>query len=407
MRGQVAARTGLPGLTLLLAACAVAKVDPGDSAAPVCTPWTDTPVDKPPATDPHAARTLSGSITTTLDFDAKAEGLGYHDCSYTRDYAQLVEVGDQGWLCPDCDWLVKGQAEMVSGYDDCFVQISDADAMRVEELGVVPVDGALHLFRSGIENVPLADTGAILSVADSTSGLPFAIAWSDDGDLDGGGHLALAATGSLTAGTLADTLVDDPAGARTEPYACGWPLQSPGGPVTDWYPTTGGTYPNPRLTDACGEDVALWDFRGRYVVLDAASPDCGPCNLMADAAAGFEAAMAEECISVTTITLLNASLSAVNMPADLDTLAAWNAEHGSTSPVLADEGFGYDVIAPYVNEATGQTGMSLPSAVIIAPDGRLVGAEHGYTDEDDGTGRKGWDKFAEAIRADLAAHPYP
>lgn len=397
---------------LVLALGCVPTEKPGgdsgeDALAGTCTPWSDAPVDKLPAQEPRAARTLSGSITTTLDFDAEAEALGYHDCSYTRAYRLLEEVTDQGWLCPECAWLVKGQTEVVDGYDACFLQISDSDAVRVEQLGGVLAGESVHVYRSGLENVPLSDTGAVVARTEVDGGAPFMVSWLDEGELDGGGLLSLSAAGGLVSGISADHLVEDPAAARLTPYTCGWPLQSPGGAVTDWYPTTGGVYPNPRLTDTCGEEVALWDFRGRYVVLDAASPDCGPCNAMADTAAAFEAAMAEECITVATVTLLNLSLSAVNLPADAETVAAWIAEHHLTSPVLADEGFGYDVLAPYVSGLSGDEGMSLPSAVVIAPDGRLVGGEHGYSDEDDGAGRVGWDKYADMIRADLAAHPYP
>jgi hypothetical protein len=41
--------------------------------------------------------------------------------------------------------------------------------------------------------------------------------------------------------------------------------------------------------------------------------------------------------------------------------------------------------------------MSLPSAVILDPDGQLVGGDHGYS-EDSG----GWDKYVELIRAHAA-----
>ena len=37
--------------------------------------------------------------------------------------------------------------------------------------------------------------------------------------------------------------------ARTEPYACGWPLNNPGGPNSGWNVATGAVFPNVRLDD--------------------------------------------------------------------------------------------------------------------------------------------------------------
>lgn len=393
---------------LLLLACHVGEpaTDQGsgdagdDSDVVTCDPFVDEPVDKDPGTGDRPARLLAGTVVTTLDFDADAEATGLHDCTYTRSYAALPEITDQGWLCPDCDWATKGDATIIDGYDDCYVQISDSDATRVEHLGFLTDAAGTHLYRSSLENLPLTDTGALVDPAALATGTPFDIAYADDGTVDAGGTLHLSAAGTFTA-TVSDSLVvADPAGARTEPYACGWPLQSPGGPVLSWDAVAGETFPNVRLRDQCGEDVDLWDFRGRYVVLDSASPDCGPCNAMADTAEAFKAAMAAECIEVETITLLNLSLRAVNKPADDALLDDWVSYHHLASPVLADEGFGYDVLGPFVQTVTGADGMALPSAVLLAPDGRLVTGDSGYSDDSGG-----WDKWAELIRADVAAHP--
>lgn len=381
-------------MLLLLAACATDPASGDDTATPaVCEPVEDLPVEKYAGDPPRAARTLSGVVVTTLEFDAEAEALGFVDCSYTREWALLPEITDQGWLCPDCAWLTKGEGEVIEGYADCYGQISESDAIRVEHLGFAAGDDGLHLWRSGYENVPLADTGAAVNAAALDAGEPVEVAWSDEGELEDGGVVTLSAAGTLTAGTSDTLTVADPAQPRTEPYTCGWPLQSPGGPVESWVPTTGEVFPNVRLLDQCGEQVDLWDFRGRYVIIDAASPDCGPCNAMAATAEAFKAEMAARCIPVETITVLNESLSAVNKPADAATVRAWIEAYGITSPVLADEGVGYDLIAPYVS---GGDGVSLPSALVIAPDGRLLGGDHGYSDDSGG-----WDRYAAFIFDDL------
>lgn len=56
-----------------------------------------------------------------------------------------------------------------------------------------------------------------------------------------------------------------------EPYACGWETCNSGGAVTEWAMSTGGTFPNGRFVDSCGDNVDLWDFLGRYIVIDTLS----------------------------------------------------------------------------------------------------------------------------------------
>lgn len=336
---------------------------------------------------PRPARTLSGTVTWTLDFDADAEHLGYVDCDYTREYAEMVEVTDEGWTCPDCRWIVQGSATMTEGYEDCYLQIDGDDAVRGEQLGVGEVDGEDHFFRAGNENVELTDTESV--VVDDTD---FEVAWVSEGELDAGGRVTLSARGRFTASTSATEMVEDPRVPREEPYACGWPTMNPGGPVERWVIAEGEVLPNARLMDACTEQVDLWDFRGRYLVIDAASPNCGPCQAMAEGAEAFKAQMEAECLHVELITLLNASLSAVNLPADGLTLVAWKQEFGLSSPVLADEGYAYALFPDYLQP--GETGMSLPSTVVVAPDGTVIGGMTGYS-EDAG----GWEPFATMIRA--------
>lgn len=388
-------------MVLLLAACGTSPEPGGDAGDTVdtgpveCAPFEDAKVEKDPGRDPWAARVITGELTTTLDFDAEAEALGFVDCAYTRSYPALVEVADLGWICPDCAWYTKGEATVVEGYSDCYRQISDADATRVEHLGFATGEAGTTLWRSGVENVAMADTTAVVDAAVASAGGSAAVAYASESPMEGGGNVTLSVAGAIEVSVSDVLVVADPARARTEPYACGWPLQSPGGPVPTWAPAVGEIFPNARLRDTCGEEVDLWDFRGRYVVLDAASPDCGPCQAMAATAEAFKAAMAAQCIRVETITLLNDSLGAVNKaPSDRD-LNQWVRTFDLASPVLADEGFGYGVVGPLVSDGDG---MSLPSAVVIDPEGRLLGGDHGYSDDDGG-----WDRYGRFILEDVAA----
>lgn len=389
-------------MLLLLLAC---TVDPSDDDAPAvdsaddsaddtaaCELPADVPPEKYAGEDPRPARWLDGRVTWTLDFDAEAEATGYRDCTYTRVYPTFVEVTDEGWLCPTCTLQVQGTAVMTEGYDDCYLQIDDGEAERTEQLGLGLVDGALHLFRAGSDNVTLGDAGAV--VGDEAA---FEAAWESEGTLETGGGLLLSASGAFTAGVSEEETVDDPARPRAEPYACGWPLMSPGGPVTDWTIHDGGVLPNGRFEDACGEGVDLWDFRGRYVVIDASSPDCGPCQAMAALGEAFKAQMAEECLPVELLTLLNAGLRAVNLPAEPAVVDAWVETFGLTSPVLADRGWGYALMPPYLRP--GESGMSLPSVIVVAPDGTVIGGGSGFYDDPEVEALDGWEPYAAIIRA--------
>jgi hypothetical protein len=364
-----------------------ATQEPIDTGSPACAEDPAPPSSQDTGAGPRPADVLSGQVTWTVDFDADAEGLGFFDCSYTRRYATLVESTLHGHLCPSCEALFRGDAEVVSGYADCYAQISSAEAIRAEGWGLATVDGAPHAFRGSPENVALKDMGAITGDP-STS---FGVFWSDEAELDGGGRLLLSAAGTFTRATSADATVPDPDGARTEPYACGWPRNNPGGPNAPYALTPAEAVPNVRLEDQCGERVDLWDFRGYYAVVDVSAPDCGPCQAMAQEAEAFKARMAEACVPVELVTLLVASLGAVNAPADLETRVGWQEAFSLTSPVLADEGYGYALFPAALGL---ESGMSVPSVAVVAPDGTLLYLASGFG---------GWQEFEDVILAHAAA----
>ncbi len=354
--------------------------DPG----PSCAEEPEPPAVRDTGEPPRAAATLTGHITWTLAFDADAEADGFVDCTYMRTYAQL-EVGDQGYLCPDCSLLTTGTAVMTEGYEDCFSQISDAEAERVEHLGLGEVEGAAHFFRSGSENVSLTDMGPIEGDA------PFRIAYTNESELETGGTMVLALAGELSLGTSDGETIVDVEGARTEPYTCGWPLNNPGGPNSGWTVANGAVFPNVRLDDQCGDAVDLWDFRGHYLVIDSSSPDCGPCQSMAMGAEAFKARMEAACAPVEMITLLNESLRAINKPAAPEVLQDWADTFGLTSPVLADKGAGYALFPGYLGI---ESGMSYPAVILVDPDGEVLYGATGFSD---------WAEFEDILLADWEA----
>jgi len=339
---------------------------------------------------PRPARVWSGSVTWTLDASLLAERAGFQDCTYTRRYDALVETTRHGWLCPECDLLLMGEGEVVSGYEDCYAQLSDGDAVRVESWGLAAVEGGSRLFRSGTQNVTL---GEMATVAALPTDAVVEVEWAQSGLLELG-MITLGAAGRFDATDSATAEVGDPQDPRDTPYACGWPRMNPGGPNSSWELADGQVFPNFQLEDQCGEPLSLWDLRGRYVVVDAASPDCGPCQLMAAAASDFERRMAAECLPVQTLTLLTEDLSAVNLPAALEDRQEWALAFDLDAPVLGDEGLGYALFPPYFGQSGG---MSMPSWVVLAPDGTLIGGGTGFSEEEGG-----WSEMEQLIRAHAA-----
>ena len=335
----------------------------------------------PPATDyegeaPHPARTLAGDATWTLDFDAEAEARGLADCTYRRAYAEMVEVEGHGWVCPECDWFSLGDASIVDGYEDCYLLIASSDAVRQEHLGLGVVDGEPHFWRSGSVNVALGDMGPALG--GGTTEEPYRVGWSDEAELTDGGTFLLTATGSFTLGSRDDVTIGDVDVPIPGESACGWPDCNPGGPNASFVLATGSTFPNARLVDQCEEPVDVWDFWGRYLVIDSSAPNCGPCIAMAQAEAAWVQGMATAGIEVEWITLLNAELAAINQPASAEQVQDWIELTGTTGAVLRDEGFAYATMPDYVGY---ESGMSYPTVVVVDPDMTLLGWDSGYDTE--------------------------
>lgn len=389
-------------MILLLFACAgggeSAPEDSGTTdSVPTTVPPGECPEDFGYAGEPsRASRRLAGTGTWSIDFDVNLEANGYVDCSYDRVYPALVEQVGHDWQCPDCTWFATGESTVERGFEDCLALISSSEATRIEHMGIGEVEGVPHLFRSGAENVLLGDLGAITGTPEV--GSTFTGAWSDDGEFkDGSGTFVLSATVSMTLDEDAETPWEDPYLPREEPYTCGWSACNPGGPSPDLVLATGSVLPNERFVDVCGEEYDLWDAWGTYVVVDASSPDCGPCQSMAKEVGGFIEELAAQGVSVQWITLLNASLGSVNESPSADTLASWAEAFGQHGPLLADEGYAYALFAPYSGK---ESGMSFPTVVVVSPDMTVLGWDSGFSTEE--SGGTGFTVIEELILADAA-----
>ena len=144
----------------------------------------------------------------------------------------------------------------------------------------------------------------------------------------------------------------------------------------------------------------LWDFWGRYLVIDASSPDCGPCQILAQNEASWVSEMAAAGIVVEWVTLLNASLGAPNETPSADALRSWQESMGTTGPILADEGYAYTLFPIYAGR---EDGMSLPTMIVVNPDMKVLGWDSGFSLES--TGGAGFTALEDLIEADAAARP--
>lgn len=86
-----------------------------------------------------------------------------------------------------------------------------------------------------------------------------------------------------------------------------------------------------RFTDQYGDEVSLWQFYGRVVILDFSTLWCRPCQ---DLAAGVQATADDYPDDLTYLTILVEDLDG-NVP-DIDELNQWGDYFGITQPIVSD-----------------------------------------------------------------------
>jgi thiol-disulfide isomerase/thioredoxin len=359
-------------LTLLLAC--------GDKSADTAAEPTDTAETTPDTTPVQEevgeipAIQVQGEVTWTLEFDETAEAKGFTDCAYTRTFSGTQYL-DMDYLCPECVVQVQGTSTMTEGLD-CYSQISSsATTERTEHWGWS--DAAFY--RTGVEQGTLGELSEFTAPAEGEEG---SVGWASESELSVGGVMTLTATGTLSWWTDADTLLPDPWPASPASYACGWPTNDPGNLTIDYDIGVGKTFPNVRLTDQCGEKLALWDLYGSWLVMDTSQPDCGPCRSMAAEAEAFVEAMAAEGYDVKVVSFLGNGLSDPYGTPDADTHTAWVEDYGLTDPVLYDRGFAYALFPTFVEEYSGES-FGYPTWIVVDPDMNLVHGNVGFGSWDD------------------------
>ena len=111
-----------------------------------------------------------------------------------------------------------------------------------------------------------------------------------------------------------------------------WPLQEP--PAT----TVGegfhrGQVPHDfRFLDQHGDEVSLWQFHGRHVVLDISTMWCAPCRKLAEGTEETATEYADD--DVVYITVLAENIEGA--PATTEDLELWADLYGITAPIVAD-----------------------------------------------------------------------
>ncbi len=366
---------------LWLWACGGGDSDPGgdsggpvDSGDPVGSGQDLEDLPDGEGDEPVAATRAEGDVAWTLAFDADAEAAGLTDCTYTRHWEGLQAI-DQPYLCPECTALSWGEAEIIDGLD-CYQQlVPTGEALSWEGWGFSE-DG--RFFRSGGENRSAGELATFDLPAQA--GDPVTIGWEAEYDMTAGGRMVLSATGTYRWWSDADTLLDDPMGPRENTEsACGWPRRNPG-TLTGVMPLAlGEVMPNVRLEDQCGEPADLWDFYGRWLILDSSQEDCGPCRIMADEAGAFVEAMAAEGIEVVMLSLMGNGLDQPWETPPSSVIDNWVSQFSLNGPVLKDRGYAYSLFPAFL----GPESFGFPAWLVVNPEMQLVNGKVGYSSWDD------------------------
>ncbi len=320
--------------------------------------------------DPVAAVRSEADVTWTLTFDEDAEDAGNSDCSYRRTFSGLQSL-DQGYLCPDCEALTWGEAEIVEGLD-CYQQlVSEGEALSFEGWGY-SAEGSF--FRSGGENRPAGELAEF--EPPDNAGEPVALGWEAEYEMTAGGTMVLSASGSFSWWTDEDSLIEDPWSPRENATSsCGWPRNNPGNLELDYTLADGSIVPNVRSEDQCGEAVELWDFYGSWLVLDSSQQDCGPCRTMAEQAPAFVEEMAAEGIDLRVISLMGNGLDNPWGTPPSSVVDSWVDAFSLDDPVLADRGYAYSLFPAYV----GPEDFGYPAWLVVNPKMELVGGHVGFS----------------------------
>ena len=165
----------------------------------------------------------------------------------------------------------------------------------------------------------------------------------------------------------------DPANGYSHPYEGGYPLgdceqlpESTGPTGSRGVYAKGDVVQNFTLSDQHGEEVDLYSFCGRHVMLAIGAEWCSPCSQLA-----AEAQDIQDSYDITVIEVLieDRNGGSPGQPA----LSRWAEDHGlETVPVLGDGD--YEVFSVFERD------YAIPTIVHIGPDGTVLSVDEGEHD---------------------------
>ncbi len=165
----------------------------------------------------------------------------------------------------------------------------------------------------------------------------------------------------------------DPTDGNDRPYLGGWAKdRSCRDGISATGHGVGDIVENFELPDQFGENVSLYDFCGRAVLLVASAEWCGYCREEAPHLTEMYNSYADRGLMI--VTLLGETDSG-SLPAQ-ENLAGWADQYGQTFPVVADASFG--VGARFVEGSS----IGLPSVSLLAPGMEVVIADGRPSEQD-------------------------
>jgi len=325
------------------------------------------------------AAILEAQVTWTLDYDQQAQEQGLETCSYSRSF-HATQFVDMNYLCPECDMLFQGQADIISGFD-CYQQFNaQATTQRIEQWGW----NNDIFYRSTREQSPMSELTLLEQVAEEQ---PISLEWSADYETSDGAGLTISAAGEMSYYIDDSLLLPEAFPERTVPYVCGWPQNDPQNLSLTYQLGIGQTFPNVRLQDQCQDKLALWDLYGHWLIIDSTQPDCGPCQVMAATADAWLENMRSRGYPIMLVSLLGKSLAESNLSPSDQMHSAWVAEFALQDPVLQDKGFANALFPNFIEDLTGMP-YGFPAWVVVDPTFTIVDA---------GTGFSSWDTIEQII----------
>ncbi|MEZ4319774.1 MAG: TlpA disulfide reductase family protein [Myxococcota bacterium] len=134
-----------------------------------------------------------------------------------------------------------------------------------------------------------------------------------------------------------------------------WPTAAPPEGTRGQGLSVGQTVPDLRLADQFGNEVSLWQFHGRVVLVDISTMWCAPCQELANSTESTQQRFGADEFVYTTVLQENVE----SQPPTTDDLNVWADFFGITAPVLAD--------GEKITGSAVQNGQ-YPALLLIGPD---------------------------------------